>query len=145
MLSEEEQRDEWKKRLEQLDQSREERLGRLDAALRKLSGLIPAEGQVLSTTSQMGRRGSSNSTSPARNGWDVLMRLPLLFFGEHIFNATSQHRFPTASWPPRPKLREPTEHAPPSAAFGVNLRLNQFYPAKGIAAALRWGKRRLGS
>ena len=52
VLSEEEQRDEWK-RLEQLDQSRAERLGRLDVALRKLSGLIPAEGQVLSTTRQM--------------------------------------------------------------------------------------------
>ncbi len=53
MLSEEEHRDEWKKRLEQLDQSRQERLGRLHAELRKLSGLIPHEGQVLSTTRQV--------------------------------------------------------------------------------------------
>jgi hypothetical protein len=52
ILSEEEHRDEWKKRLEQLDQSRQERRGRLYAALGKLSGLIPREGQVLSTTSQ---------------------------------------------------------------------------------------------
>jgi hypothetical protein len=53
MLCEEERRDEWKRRLEQLDRSREERRGRLYAALRKLSGLIPHEGQVLSTTSQV--------------------------------------------------------------------------------------------
>src|SRR5262249_33791907 len=54
MLCLEQHRDEWKKRLEQLDTSREERLRRLNAALRKLSGLIPREGQVLSTTSQLG-------------------------------------------------------------------------------------------
>jgi hypothetical protein len=52
LLSEEEQRDEWKKRLEQLDQSRQERLRRLDAALRKLSAVIPREGQVPSTMTQ---------------------------------------------------------------------------------------------
>jgi hypothetical protein len=53
ILSEEEHRDEWKKRLEQLDGSRRERLERLHAALQKLSGLIPPEGQVLSPTSQL--------------------------------------------------------------------------------------------
>jgi hypothetical protein len=53
MLCEEEHRDEWKKRLEQLDTSREERLRRLNGALRKLSEQIPREGQLLSTTSQM--------------------------------------------------------------------------------------------
>jgi hypothetical protein len=53
ILAEEERRDAWKKRLEHLDQSRQDRRERLLAALGKLSGLIPREGQVLSTTHQM--------------------------------------------------------------------------------------------